>query len=422
MLEAASQIGEVGAGIQVLPNAARVLFSWGLRDALAPHATSPRKCNFIGWKGNKLSEMDYHAYTQACSAPFWDFHRSNLHQCLLDRTVELGGVVVTDARVEEMRVSDDGMTATVCLQDGRSMTADLIVGADGINSRLREIFVGHPDPPTLTGDLAYRILLDAEEMRRDPELRQLVDEPQVNYWLGPDAHAVNYVLRGGKLFNMVLLVPDDMPPGTNTTAGDVEEMRAYFKDWDPRIGKLLGMCKSVLKWRLCIRPGLEPTWSDPSGTFTLLGDAVHATLPYLASGAGMAIEDGAVLGLCLSRITDKTRSSKSHALAAYESCRRERTERVVRQGSYNQWMYHLHDGDEQQDRDIRLAQFERWDRSWMSQPQFSIPTVLETGQDPLPWRYNGVGRWLLTYDVDKDVAERWGGASLMSEPSLNSRL
>ena len=116
---------------------------------------------------------------------------------------------------------------------------------------------------------------------------------------------MNYVLRGGELFNMVLLVPDDMPAGATTLEGNVEEMRALYKDWDPRYGnpphffpggqmmqplstrrripKLLSMCESVYKWKLCIRQGMD-SWSHPSGSFTMLGDAVHATLPYLASG------------------------------------------------------------------------------------------------------------------------------------------
>jgi salicylate hydroxylase len=301
------------------------------------------------------------------------------------------------------------------------LTADLVVGADGINSRLREVFLGQSDPPTLTGDLAYRLLLDTDEMRKDEDLRHLVETPQVNFWLGPDAHAVNYVLKGGKLFNMVLLVPDDLPPDTKLAEGNVDEMRAYFRDWDPRIGKLLAMCDSVLKWRLCIRPGLEPTWSDRSGAFTLLGDAVHATLPYLASGAGMALEDGGVLGLCLGRITDKSPASKARALEVYEACRRERTEKVVKRGSYNQWIYHLHDGEEQRQRDLQLKTFEAMDRKWMSQPDFTLPESAETGEDPLPWRYHGVGRWLLTHDIDRDVASRWEHGTrevVVERPSL----
>lgn len=427
VLEGASGIGEVGAGIQVLPNSARVLFSWGLQEALEQHATWPRKCNFMGWKGNHLSEMDYHKYAAAAGGPFMDFHRANLHRCLLDRAVELGAKLVVNARVVDVETpdldSDDdrrGNHATVVLADGRRMVADLVVGADGINSRLRETLLGHPDPPVRTGDLAYRLLLNTEAMLRDPDLCDLVRDPQVNYWIGPDAHAVNYVLRGGDLFNMVLLVPDDMPDdlpvGQSTLAGNVEEMRALYKDWDPRIPKLLALCDSVLKWRLCIRPGLDTSWSHPSGTLTLLGDAVHATLPYLASGAGMALEDAGVLGLCLARIPDKSRAAKNQALAVYEACRRARTERVVERGTYNQHIYHLHDGPEQQARDDRFHEYEQMDRAWLASPGCTLPAVDETGEDPFPWRYHGVGRWLLTYDMKQDVDAHWPQSQPQPQP------
>lgn len=419
VLEAASEIGEVGAGIQVLPNSARVLFSWGLKDSLEPFATKPTQCNFNGWKGNHLSDMDYLGYAAATGAPFWDFYRMNLHKCLLDRAAQLGATLVTNARVTNFTVSSDESLCTVFCADGRSFEADLVVGADGINSKLRETFLGREDPPVPTGDLAYRLLLKTDEMRKDPDLRQFVNEPQVNYWVGPGKHAVNYVLRGKAstsddykndptlLFNMVLLVPDDMPAGANTLEGNIEEMRAHFADWDPRIPKLLSMCDSVLKWRLMIRPGLEPTWSHPSGTFTMLGDAVHATLPYLASGAGMALEDAGVLGLCLGRLKGKSAAEKKKALDVYEACRRERTEEVVRRGTYNQWMYHLEDGEEQRERDEKFQKFGEIDREWLSGKSPVLPSAQETGDDPFPWRFHGVARWLLTYDMWPDVEAKW---------------
>ncbi|KAJ8131615.1 hypothetical protein O1611_g2012 [Lasiodiplodia mahajangana] len=421
VLEAASEIGEIGAGIQVLPNAARILFSWGLKDILEPHATWPRKCNFWGWKGNFLSDMDYEGYTRAAGAPFWDFHRANLHRGLITRATQLGAKLMTNARVQNFTINEHESSTTVFLADGQTITADLVVGADGINSKMREIFLGREDPPIATGDLAYRLLLNTRDMMTDPDLRPFVDNPQVNYWVGPGVHAVNYILRGGELFNMVLLVPDDIPEGANTIEGDAEEMRAHFTQWDPRLGKLASLCdsESVLKWRLCIRPGLEPTWSHPSGTFTMLGDAVHATLPYLASGAGMALEDGGVLGLCLGRLTDKSPSSKKKALQIYEACRRERTERVVQRGSYNQWIYHLADGPEQEERDKKFKVFEELDKEWLSQECPTIPQVQETGDDPFPWRRYGVGRWLLTYDMWQDVEEKWSASTTMglkSEP------
>lgn len=247
ILEAAAEIAEVGAGIQLLPNSSRVVQSWGLRERLEQHATKPSQINILGWKGNIISSMDFAESARPFPGTFyWDFHRANLHKVLLERAVELGADIKVQSRVVDVRISssdnngdsDNAATATVILDSGVEYVADLVIGADGINSCLREVLLSRADPPTPTGDLAYRLLIPTEHMLTDPELRPFVTNPQVNYWLGPDAHAVNYVLRGGKLLNMVLLVPDDMPVGgANTLEGNVEEMRALFKDWDPRIPK-----------------------------------------------------------------------------------------------------------------------------------------------------------------------------------------
>ena len=192
ILEAAAEIAEVGAGIQVLPNSARVLFAWGMEEALAQHATRPKRCNYIHWKGRRISHMNFHEYADELGTPFWDFHRANLHMELLNRAKELGATLETSSRVEEIEyeyLSADRTIAVAVLEDGRKRKADLIIGADGINSRCREILLGRKDPPVLTGDLAYRLLLNTEDMVKDPELKPFIEDPQVNYWMGPDAHA-----------------------------------------------------------------------------------------------------------------------------------------------------------------------------------------------------------------------------------------
>ncbi|KAH8586413.1 hypothetical protein B0O99DRAFT_528729 [Bisporella sp. PMI_857] len=385
VFEAASEIAEVGAGIQILPNSSRVLQSWGMREMLDKYSTKPKQVNMMGWKGNIISSMDFAASAAKYPGTFyWDFHRANLHNCLLKRAVELGARIKVNARVVDVKVSKDWEQAAVILQNGDSYVADLVVGADGINSRLREVMLGRADPPTLTGDLAYRLLLSTKDMLKDPELAPLVTDPQVNYWLGPDAHAaVNYVLKGGELFNMVLLVPDDMPAGANTIEGNVEEMQALYKDWDPRIPKLLALCESVYKWRLCIRPGMR-NWSHPSGAFTMLGDAVHATLPYLASGAGMSLEDAAVLGEVFSR---RTTQSKSELLDIYQKIRAPRTEMVVERGNRQQYLYHLHDGPEQQERD----------------------RIMQAGEDgdALAWKDGKFADGLLGWCCENEVDKCW---------------
>ncbi|TGO10149.1 hypothetical protein BTUL_0143g00200 [Botrytis tulipae] len=405
VLESAHEIGEVGAGIQVLPPTSLILRDWGLLPYLSAHSTSPTKVNMISWKGNLISSMDFgESAAQYPGSVYWDFHRANLHRGLYERALELGAKVKVGMRVVDVEILENG--ARVIVENRRSeergeeeegdLTADLVVGADGIFSKLREVMLGREDEPHLTGDLAYRLLLSTKDMLADEELADFVKNPQVNYWMGPDMHAVNYVLRGGELFNMVLLVPDDMPAGATTLEGNVEEMRALFKDWDPRISKLLGMCESVYKWRLCTRPGLD-NWSHPSGHFTLLGDAVHATLPYLASGAGMSLEDAAVLGELLSHYPNSsstlppTSNLKSsflqHALTIYQALRAPRTQTVVERGNTQQYLYHLPDGPEQIERDRKMRQQEEG--------------------EALAWRDKGLAPWLLGYRVSDAVEKLW---------------
>lgn len=190
IFESASAIGEIGAGIQILPNSSRVLQSWGMKQALDKYSTKPSRVNMLHWKGEVISHMDFQeSAAQYPDTFYWDFHRANLHRCLLDRAVELGASIKTNARVTHVEVSPDADFTTVTLENGEQYVTDLLVGADGINSGLREIMVGHVDPPILTGDLAYRLLLSTKEMVKDPELAEFVTNPQVNYWLGPDAHA-----------------------------------------------------------------------------------------------------------------------------------------------------------------------------------------------------------------------------------------
>lgn len=207
---------------------------------MKPHVTQPRNLYFSGWKGNQITGMDFHRVVEEKYPGTWfgDFHRADLHRCLYERVLELGGAVRCHSRVVDVRVNvedGDGVSATAVLANGKDEKGDLIVGADGVFSQLRDKMLGRHDPAIKTGDLAYRVLLNGSDMLKDPDLEHLVRDPQVNYWLAPGAHAVNYVLRKGELFNMVLLVPDDIPDGERSTVeGDVEEMCEHVKGWDIR--------------------------------------------------------------------------------------------------------------------------------------------------------------------------------------------
>lgn len=166
-------------------------------------------------------------------APFSDCHRVDLQQALVKRAKELGVCVVLGAKVRKIQCgSTQGSRAMVMTEAGGFYEADLIVGADGLWSTCRSSFLGRRDPPLPTGDLAYRIVLKIDQIQ-DAKLRDMVEKHACRFWAGPDAHVVAYSMRGGKMYNVVLLVPDDLEEGVSRTQGDIDEMRNLFEGWDP---------------------------------------------------------------------------------------------------------------------------------------------------------------------------------------------
>lgn len=209
-------------------------------------------------------------------APYLHIHRADYHRVLVSRARELGVEIILGSRVTGI----DFAAPAAKLEDGKVFKADLVIGADGLKSVCREALLGKKDPPRLTGDLAYRIIVPASKLRDVECLRELVDRPVINYWLGPDSHAVGYLLKGGDLYNMVLACPDNLPELVNTAKADLREMREIFSSWDPRLKALLELVQETSKWRL--QNSEEMTnWCHEGGKFALLGDACHATLPYL---------------------------------------------------------------------------------------------------------------------------------------------
>ena len=134
--------------------------------------------------------------------PYWHAHRADFHKAMLERAIELGVQVHINSQVTDV---DFNFPPKVTVARGKVYTADLVIGCDGLRSICREALVGHADPPHETGDIAYRILVPAEDMKRHEELHEFVQSPAINFWMGPDGHAVCYLLKGGNLYNIVLL-------------------------------------------------------------------------------------------------------------------------------------------------------------------------------------------------------------------------
>jgi len=198
-----------------------------------------------------------------------------------------------------------------------------------------------------TGDLAYRIVLQLDELD-DPELRDWVANPKVHFWIGPGAHSVGYSLRAGQIYNIVLLCPDDLPKGVSRQAASLDEIKELFKDWDPILQRFLAQVDKVEKWKLMHHEEMEH-WVNDRSNLVFMGDACHPMLPYLAQGANSSLEDSAVLGELLGRMTNK--NQMPHVLRLYERLRKSRGEAIVRETFKQRNDFHMYNGPEQEKRD-----------------------------------------------------------------------
>ncbi|KAL6922255.1 hypothetical protein FSST1_006281 [Fusarium sambucinum] len=388
IFESATALQEVGAGLQVTPNASRLLRQWELPQRFWDSIAEPTYLAVHRYSGQLLAlEEDFDKkIRQKYGAPFVDVHRVDLQLSLLERAQQLGATLKLSQKVVDI----DFNTPKIITQDGTQTKADLIIAADGLRSRCRDAFLGTKQPPKPTGDLAYRVVLNLDDIK-DPELIDWVRKPSCHFWIGPGAHAVGYSLRGGNMYNIVLLVPDDLPPGASRLPGSVDQMKALFEGWDPILVRFLDLVTEVDKWKLMHRDEMEH-WINDQSNFVFIGDACHPMLPYLAQGANSAIEDGAVLGLLLGAV--ESRNQIPEALKLYEKLRKTRGEAIVRETFKQRESFHMLDGPEQQGRDeIFLSQ--------LGNNELKAPF-------PSRWTCPQVQPWLYGYDAYEEVQKALG--------------
>jgi salicylate hydroxylase len=339
--EQASTISEVGAGIQVSPNASRILHGLGLADELARTAVEPVAWHQRRWDDGRtlLRTPLAGAMLEAFGSPHYQTHRADLVATLLaamdtDRVHVGRRLVAVDSRNDRVEAA---------FADGSRAEADALVGADGIHSTVREALFG-PQSPHFTGCAAYRGLVPAER------LDELDLEVTSQVWMGPGGHFVHYFVQGGRLVNFVAVVEQDSWTRESwTDRGDVADALAAQKGWHPHVRTILAAVDETFIWALFDRPPLE-RWTH--GRVTLLGDACHAMLPFMAQGAAQAIEDGAALAACLA---DATAADVTRALRRYEEVRRPRATRLQELSAANNTRFHLPDGAAQRQRDEEMA-------------------------------------------------------------------
>jgi salicylate hydroxylase len=319
VLEQAEKLEETGAGLQLSPNASRILIGLGLGERLAPVATAPHAIRVMaGGSGREIVRIPLADAESAYGAPFWTIHRGDLQAALAgaaratqDITLKLG------TRVEDFATHVKGVS--VLGRSGRQVNDErgiALIGADGIWSSVAAM-LRRQQPPRFAHRTAWRALALAEDV--PAEFRA----PFVHLWLGQDAHLVHYPVKGGRLINIVGIVHDEWNETGWSAAGAREEILRHFARWawSEKARRLIAIPDRWLKWALYDR---KAPFRGGVGPVTLIGDAAHPMLPFLAQGAGMAIEDAAVLAGFLGRYRD----DPADALRGYEGARRHRTERA----------------------------------------------------------------------------------------------
>jgi salicylate hydroxylase len=335
IFEQAAELSEIGAGLQLSANATHVLHHLGLGTALAEVGVRPGAYVFrlhdSGEEIHRFALSDEHEKLHG--APYYQVHRADVHTLLAAKVRDLKrDAIRLNCRVIGFEESGGGVKLR--LADSTAVQGDLLIGADGLKSVICQQLNGNI-PATYTGDAAWRITVPIEH------LPQNFMEQVMMVWMGPGRHVVAYYLRGGALLNFVGLVETDEVSEESWTAKfPWERFKADFAGWHADLQTIIDAAdrEGCYRWSLHYRPTIR-NWTTPRAA--LLGDAVHPTLPYLAQGACMAIEDGAVL----TRALDQA-GSLADALQLYQRNRVDRTVKIVNQSTANRTLFHLRTVDE----------------------------------------------------------------------------
>jgi salicylate hydroxylase len=355
-------LGEVGAGFQISANGTRVLYHLGLGAQIERVAWRPEGKIIRIWNtGQTWPLFDLGVESEALYGfPYLMFHRADLHSILVDAVrAEKADAIHTGCKVTGC--DQDAAGVVLRMEGGAEARGDLLVGADGVHSAVRGALFG-ADAPQFAGVMAWRGVIPVERLPKG------LVPPQGANWVGPGGHIVQYFLRAGTLLNFAgFRERDDWQVESWSTAGTTDECLADYEGWHETIHTLIRNIDVPYKWALMLREPME-CWTE--GRATLLGDACHAMVPFLAQGAVQAIEDGCVLARCVAQY-----GGTGEALNAYEAVRRDRANAVV-QGSKDT--------------------MQRFHNQQLADPAVAEKYVTEQWQPELvKQRYE----WLFTYDA-----------------------
>ena len=328
VLEQAPEIGEIGAGIQLGPNAFHAFDALGVGDKARGRAVYTDYMVMHDaldeYQVGKIETGD--AFRQRFGNPYAVIHRVDVHLSLLEGAQETGQVEFhTSTRIVAVEQDEAAKTVTAIDQNGKRWTGQALIGADGGKSVVRQQYVN--DPPRVTGHVVYRAVVDKKDFPQDLQWNA------ASLWAGPKCHLVHYPLRGGEQYNVVVTFHSRQQEEWGVTDGSKEEVESYFQGISPKARQLIELPKSWRRWATADR---EPIGNWVFGRATILGDAAHPTTQYMAQGACMAMEDAVTLGEAL-RVTNK---DWDQALQLYQKNRVTRTARIVLSGREMGRLYH----------------------------------------------------------------------------------
>ncbi|MDP2262120.1 MAG: 3-hydroxybenzoate 6-monooxygenase [Hydrogenophaga sp.] len=328
VLEQAPEIGEIGAGIQLGPNAFHAFDALGIGDKARGRAVyTDFMVMHDAIDEQRVGRIETgEAFRERFGNPYAVIHRADIHGSLLEGAVETGRVeFFTNTRIEKVEQDETARTVTAIDQNGKRWVGQALIGADGGKSVVRAQYVN--DPPRVTGHVVYRAVVDKADFPDDLKWNA------ASLWAGPKCHLVHYPLRGGEQYNVVVTFHSRQQETWGVTDGSKEEVESYFQGICPKARQLIELPKTWKRWATADREPID-TWVF--GRVTILGDAAHPTTQYMAQGACMAMEDAVTLGEAL-RVTNKDWDA---ALQLYQQNRVTRAARIVLSGREMGRLYH----------------------------------------------------------------------------------
>ncbi|KAJ5581233.1 hypothetical protein N7450_007534 [Penicillium hetheringtonii] len=353
VVESAPQLAELGAGIQMTPQAVKYFDQWGLKEDIRAHSSMLQQ-TFVRDHRNDdpIGVLDVADMENQYGAPYIVLHRATLHDILHKHAIRSGAKILLDSKVIEY----DFDKGAIWLKNGRTIEADLVIAADGINSFARSRLLKDADPASQpTGWAAFRMMAEVSKIKEHPELTELGigNSENSNFWIAPDVSCMTYQIKGATMLNTVLSHRDTVDTTTMSYDEHKEIVKELFKDFSPVVQKLLDISlPKIVNYPVYAVPPLQ-SWTHPSGHFTLAGDAAHAMAFYLSMGVSLAVEDAVSLAAaldlaCPNRSDVPEPNQLKAALSVFENVRKKRTTAVQRASLRGGDSYHVPAGKERE--------------------------------------------------------------------------